>query len=201
MKLIIQQTVKCVATLLSAALLSVSVSALAADRIEGRVAGGGQPVAEANVTLWAAGPSAPQKLAETQTKDDGSFDLRLTGVSGGEGVLYLVAKGPNPAIALMTTLGAAPAQRVTINELTTIGSAWTAAQFANGAELKGDALGLRIAAGNVPNLVDLETGGLGPVIQDPLNSSRTTTLAKLNTLGNLLSACITEMPGACDKLF
>jgi DNA-binding beta-propeller fold protein YncE len=53
----------------------------------------------------------------------------------------------------------------------------------------------------VPNLVNLETGGLGPVIQDPLNSSQTTTLAKFNSLGILLSACITAIPDACSKLF
>jgi streptogramin lyase len=201
MKLTIQQTVRCAATSLAAALLSVSVSAFAADRIEGRVEGGGQPVAKADVTLWAAGPGDPQKLAGTQTGDDGSFDLPSTGERDSDGVLYLIAKGPNPAIALMTILGTAPPQRVTINELTTIASAWTSAQFLHGAALKGDPLALRIAAGNVPNLVDLETGGLGPVIQDPLNSSQTTTLAKLNTLGNLLSACLKAMPGACEKLF
>jgi hypothetical protein len=56
--------------------------------------------------------------------------------------------------------------------------------------------------GNVPNLVDLETGALGPVIQDPLNSSQTTTLATFNTLGNLLAACISRTPSdACDKFF
>ncbi len=55
------------------------------------------------------------------------------------------------------------------------------------ARLSGTKLGLRIAAGNVPNLVDLETGGLGPVIQDPLNSSQTATLATVNTLANLLA--------------
>jgi len=50
--------------------------------------------------------------------------------------------------------------------------------------------------------VDLETGGLGPVIQDPLNSSQTATLATFNTLANLLAACITRVHGdACDKLF
>jgi streptogramin lyase len=90
---------------------------------------------------------------------------------------------------------------VTINELTTVASVWTAAQFLDGDALSGNALGLRIAAGNVSNLVDLETGGLGPVIQDPLNSSQTTTLAKFNTLGILLSTCITAVPRACDELF
>jgi hypothetical protein len=50
-------------------------SGAAADLIEGRVEGGGGPIAKASVTLWAAGQSAPGKLAETQTKDDGSFAL------------------------------------------------------------------------------------------------------------------------------
>jgi len=101
----------------------------------------------------------------------------------------------------MTTLHEVPRDRVTINELTTIASVWTAAQFLDGTTLSGGALGLRIAAGNVPNFVDLTTGRLGPVIQDPLNSSQTTTLAKFNTLGTLLAACIAARPNACDKLF
>ena len=54
----------------------------------------------------------------------------------------------------------------------------------------------------MPNLVDLETGGLGPVIQDPLNSSQTTTLATVNTLANILTGYITRVHGdACDKFF
>ena len=77
----------------------------------------------------------------------------------------------------------------TINELTTVASAWTAAQFLNGTVLSGSALGLRIAAGNPRNFVDLETGGLGTVIQGPLNSSQTATLATFNTLANLLAGC------------
>ena len=57
--------------------------------------------------------------------------------------------------------------------------------------VSGNALGLRIAAGNVPNLVDTATGGWGKVILDPLNSTQTTTLANLNTLGSLISAFFT----------
>jgi len=172
--------------------------------------GAGVPIVGADVTLWAAGSGAPVKLAETKTGADGSFDLTMAGNRDDVGVLYLVAKhgeamvgagkGPNPAIMLMATLGTVPPQHVTVNELTTVASVWTASQFLTGATLSGNALGLRIAAGNVPNLVDLQTGNLGPVIQDPLNSSQTGTLAKFNTLGNLLSACV-KTPGACDRLF
>lgn len=139
-----------------------------------------------------AGPDAPKKLTKTQTTDDGSFDLTIAGEKDGADVLYLIAKGgdakvgagkgPNPAITLMATLGTEPPERVTINELTTVATVWTGAQFLDGTALSGNALGLRIAAGNMPNLVGLQTGGLGPVIQDPLNSSQTTRLAKVNTL-------------------
>lgn len=179
--------------------------------LAGRVEGGGRPITKAGVTLWVTTSGEPRKLAETQTNDDGSFDLSIAGENADAGVFYLVAEGgmakagagtePNPAIALMATLGTEPPEHVTINELTTIASAWTSAQFLNGSAMSGNALGLRIASGNVPNLVDLETGGLGPVIQDPLNGPQTTTLAKLNTLGSLLSACITGVPYACDKFF
>ena len=182
------------------------------DNIGGKVEGGGGPIAKATVTLWAAGPGAPQKLAETQTKDDGSFDLAGAGGKDQAGVLYLIVKGgepkvggdkgPNPAITLMATLGTTPPKRVTINELTSVASAWTGAQFLNGTALSGQALGLRIAADNARNFVDLETGGLGPVIQDPLNSSQTATLATFGTLGDLLAGCVTRVHGdACNKLF
>ncbi|MBX3437257.1 MAG: hypothetical protein KF861_07205 [Planctomycetaceae bacterium] len=186
--------------------------AASSDHIEGRVRGGGAAIAEATVTLWAAGAEAATKLAETQSKDDGSFALPADAGKDSDAVLYLIAQGgrptagatreANPAIVLMTTLGMEPPHLVTINELTTVASVWTGAQFLQGTSLTGKPLGLQIAAGNVPNFVDIETGDLGPVIQDPLNSSQTPTLATFNTLGGLLAACITRVHSdACDKLF
>src|SRR5262249_493377 len=95
-----------------------------------------------------------------------------------------------------------PPTNTVINEMTTVASVWTNAQFLNGVALKGHPLGLRIAAGNVPSFVDLKTGGWGTTIQDPLNSGQTPTRANFATLADLLSACAARITAdACDKLF
>ena len=75
-----------------------------------------------------------------------------------------------------------------MNELTTVASAFTAARFINGEAISGNPLGLRIAAGNAPNLVDPATGSWGKVVLDPINITQTTTLANLNTLASLITA-------------
>ncbi|RYH06740.1 hypothetical protein [Tropicimonas sp. IMCC6043] len=193
------------------ALPLMALSASADGRISGHVEIEDKPLSGADVVLWLAGSGAPAKLAETKTASDGVFDIPIGSRLDTGGVFYLVTEGgdargtiredANTTIRLMATLGTTLPEDVTINELTTVASVWTAAQFLNGPALRGGDLGLRIAAGNVANLVDIEDGGLGPVIQAPLNSSQTTTLAKFNTLGLLLSACARALPEACDKLF
>ena len=80
------------------------------------------------------------------------------------------AGGGNPAIALLSVLGNAPPSKVVVNEMTTVASVWTHTQFLDGTAIKGNSLGLKIAAGNVPNFVDLQTGGwgdTGPAQQQP----------------------------------
>ena len=183
---------------------------MAAD-IAGVVQGAGNPIAGAVVTLYAAGEGAPTQLAQAKTDADGSFKLAFADAPG-DSVLYLVAKGgspkaaanqaPNDAIALLAVLGTSPPGKVTVNEFTTVASVWTAAQFLKGDALSGKKLGLRIAAGNVPNFVDLETGGYGGTIQDALNSGQTPTMANFATLANLLAGCITQVkPDACSRFF
>jgi hypothetical protein len=153
-----------------------------------------------------------KQLAQAKSGNDGRFELRTAETPGKDVVLYVVAKGgvatitkgsgDNPAIALLTVLGNKPPAKVVINEMTTVASVWTNAQFLDGKAIKGNALGLRIAAGNVPNFVDLQSGGWGSAIQDPLNSSQTPTMANFATLANLLSGCATRVTvDACDKLF
>ena len=183
-----------------------------AQALRGQVLGGGAPIANSTVTLWAASAGAPKQLAQARTSADGRFAINAAGAPGKDAILYLVAKGgevtvkkgsgDNPAIAFLTVLGNKPPASVTINEMTTVASVWTSAQFLDGTTLKGQALGLRIAAGNVPSFVDLQTGGWGVAIQDPLNSGQTSTMANFASLADVLSGCATRVTAdACDKLY
>ena len=185
--------------------------ALAAEELKGEVLGGGAPIADSTVTLWAAGQGAPKELARTRTNAEGRFELSIAHPHGGETHLYLVAQGgtptankaggDNPAIAMMTVLGSKPPAKVTINEMTTMASVWTHNQFIEGTAIKGQPLQLKIAAGNVPSFVDLATGGWGTTIQDPLNSSQTPTMANFATLADALAGCVTQVKAdACTAL-
>src|SRR5262252_1001504 len=166
-------------------------------RMEGQVQAGGGPLAGSTVTLWAANAGEPKQLAQTKSGSDGRFELRTAETPGKDVVLYVVAKGgvatvkkgsgEIPAIALLTVLGNTPPAKIVINELTTVASTFTSARFIKSEGISGNPLGLRIAAGNAPNLVDPETGKWGKVLLDPLNSFTTTTLAKLDTLGSLIT--------------
>ena len=184
-----------ITVMLTAALL-LGGAVFAADHVSGQVTIGGAPLDKATVTLWEANAGAPKKVSETKTKDDGKFDVR--GSAHADSILYLVSTGgalkgksENPALVLLLVLGNKPPEKVVVNELTTVASAFTAARFITANGISGNPLGLRIAAGNVPNLVDLSTGGWGKVLLDPLNSSMTTTMASLDTLGSLITAFTT----------
>ena len=187
-----------------------SISTLSVSVLTGKVTGARAPIAGSTVTLWAAGPEAPQQLAQVRTDADGRFSL---GPAQGIGAsMYLVATGgrattskesaDNPAIALLAVLGSTPPADVAINEMTTVASVWTHNQFIDGTAIKGQPLQLKIAAGNVPSFVDVATGGWGGVIQGPLNSGQTPTMANFATLADALAGCTAQVvPHACDKLY
>ena len=176
-------------------------AAEAAVRIEGKVEIGGGAVAGSTVSLWAASADAPARLAQVTTDADGGFVVSVEATPTGASSLYLVAKGGAPAVVktagdidkieLLAVLGTDPPPKVVVNELTTVASAYTNARFIKGESISGNPLGLKIAAGNVPNLVDPVTGRWGKVILDPLNSTQTTALATLDTLGSLVTAFVT----------
>src|SRR5262245_38900289 len=208
--------VSSVSKAMCAAVILTLVSAVfcttaAAANISGQVRGGGAPIANSTVTLFAASAGNPQQLGQARTAADGRFSISASSVPSGS-ILYLAAKGgrsaanpssdDNPAIALIASVGAQPPARVTINEMTTVATVWTHNQFIEGTTLRGHTLGLNIVAGNVPSFVDLQTGGWGTTIQDPLNSGQTPTMANFATLADLLAGCVTQVTAnACSLRF
>jgi len=86
----------------------------------------------------------------------------------GTGVLYVVATGggraAGRAVQLLSVAGsvAKPVRAVTVNELTTVGSAYALAQFARGAAVRGASPGLENAAATAVNLITPTTGGRQP---------------------------------------
>ena len=153
------------------------------------------------MTLWAASAGAPTQLGQAKTDADGRFALSVDKPAGANASLYLVATGGTPAagkagggvpaLDLLAVLGGEPPAKVVVNELTTVASAFTTARFISGDAISGNTLGLRIAAGNVPNLVNPRPAAWGKALLDPLNSTQTTTLANFNTLGTLITAFAT----------
>jgi hypothetical protein len=136
-------------TLAQAQTPSASPPASAQQQLEGQVLVAGEPVAGATVTLWAARADAPAQLAQAQTGADGRFALNAPPAAG-NGAVYLVAKGGSArtaankgtdnAIALTVLLATPLPRTVTINELTTVASAFTAAQFMKGETISGNPL-------------------------------------------------------------
>lgn len=180
--------------------------------IEGQVQAGGGPLANSTVTLWAASAAEPRQIAQARANSDGHFKFGSQETPGTDVSLYVVAKGgeaaatkgagDNAATSLLAVLGNRPPAKLVVNEMTTIASVWTHAQFLSGTAIKGHALGLRSAAGNVPHFVDLQTGGWGTTIQDSLNGGQTPTMANFATLANVMAGCATQVVAdACNKLF
>ena len=198
--------------LLITGILGASDPVAAAVRIAGQVQAGGGPLANATVTLWGASTGKPRQLGQATTDGGGRFEVGNQENIGPDVILYLITKGgeaavnkgsgDNPAAAMLSVLGNAPPANVVVNEMTTVASVWTLNQFIDGANIKGNALGLKIAAGNVPSFVDLQIGGWGGTIQDSLNGSQTPTMANFATLADALSGCITRVTAdACSMLF
>lgn len=196
---------------LGAMLLGAASGGQAAVRIDGQRRAGGGPVASSTVTLWAASAGEPKQLAQAKTSADGSFALSADTTSGPAVSLYIVANGgvagvnksagDNSALAFLAVLGGSAPANVTVNEMTSIASVWTNAQFVTDCDQRSRA-GSQHRGRQRAHFVDLSTDGYGATIADGLNSTQTPTLANFGTLSNALAGCATRIRAdACDKLF
>ena len=188
----------------------ISPAAVAGKSISGKALGGQQPVVGATVSLYAASTSgygaSSAALATTTTGPGGTWTF--SGVSCPSGPtdvpLYVVATGgsavggsSNSAIGLSSALGpcssAINGTGYNIDEVTTVASAYALAQFldSTGVHLgtsSTNTTGLANAVANVALLADLDAGTAQTML--PSGASGTLPAATLNSVANILAACV-----------
>jgi hypothetical protein len=188
----------------------------------GKVLAGTTPIIGATVQVYAAGTtgngSAPTPLLSgaLTTNSSGAFSVSSYICPTSTSILYLVATGgqagttapANSGTVLMTSPGTCntvtSGSAITINELTTVASAYAFSQFlALGAKLGATATnisGIALAAGTLANLVNPATGA-APGVAFPANGTAPT--PKLDALANALNACIVgdAASSACSQLY
>ncbi|OKL44753.1 hypothetical protein [Pseudovibrio exalbescens] len=172
------------------ALLALLTEPLVAAQLQGEVRLDGKPLEGAPVVLWQTnGEAGADQLAASVTDAQGAFSFSQLEGAIENGLFYLTASQvDNEQLVLMAAIGPQLQEQVVLNELTTVATVFTHAQFMNGTDIRGNELGLLIAARNTPNLVDPTTGRWGSVVLDPLNTGENQTLARLNTLASLITS-------------
>ena len=201
--MIIKSKTKFVAMLMTAGgVLFWSSGPAAADTLKGRVLGGGQPIISSTVTLWAASADAPKQLGEASTGPDGKLYPRYSPGGTGTASLYLIAKGghnqqggDNAAIALMTVIGDKPPATVTINEMTTVASVWTARAVPRRRHDQDRRSACALPPATCRTSLILATGGYGTRSRTRLNSTQTPTMANFATLSSVMAGCATAREG------
>lgn len=191
-----------ITALLVTALLAGQAPA-APTQQKGRVTSGGEPIAGSTITLFRAGSSPGSgavALGTAHSNAGGHFSIAYT-PPGPDAVLYLVADGPRAGMRWASVLGERDLPgNATINERTTIATAYAMAQFIDGAQIGGNATGVRNASATLRNIVNPGSGQVGSVLDNPPNGSRTSTKRAFNSLANMLAACVHD-PVACPSLF
>lgn len=194
-----------------ASVASTSLAARHKSVIEGTVLSSDIPVVSSTVTLYSTSDSRGLKaMGRARTDANGAFTLRYTVPTDPNSVVFLTSKGgrlssgqrvPRP-FTLAVVIGPSPyAETVTLNELTTVASAFSMAQFITLAGMEGNSPGLQIASKMLRNLVDIETGEPGATITNDDNEPTTTfsALKTFNEMANLVAGCATDAD-FCDSI-
>ena len=192
--------------------LVMPVAATAAS-LQGHVSSAGIPIVDSTVTLFRAGNMSGDNvvaLGAAVSNAGGKFDIDYDEPGDSGDVLYLIAQGGRAktddaaasysAIKLSTVLGSAFPKQVTVNERTTVATAYTMNQFLLNSDISGPQTGIVNAAAILRNLVALNSGAIGQVLRNKPNGNQTETLASFNTLANMLAACVQDQ-ALCATLF
>lgn len=157
-----------------------------------------QPLGGVTVTLYLAGPSDPVPLGSATTNGNGTFSLNVTGA--GSGTLYYAMAQVSEGVVLAAVLGTSLPASVVINELTTVGAAYSLARLSDGDRVSGSALALKIAAGMSANIVDAATGQSSQVLVLAPNADQTNALRATLDLANLVASSVRNGPEAVNVL-
>ncbi len=204
-------------------LLAVSATGMERLSVRGRVHGGQQPIAGANIALYAAGATGygvgAQPLlpgGSVISGADGSFEIADSYVCpSASAQVYLVSaggdtgSGTNDRAVLMSALGncgdLATGSFIDMSEVSTVASVYALNQFMTvGSVSVGSSgtnvMGLNHAFAAVANLRDAATGSaraLTPAGNGIVPQS------KINTLANIVSTCVNTLgnSAACSELF
>jgi hypothetical protein len=196
--------------------------------LSGAVFSGTTAVAGAQVQLYAAGQTGyglaatPLGASVTTAIDgSGSFALNYNCAAAPGDLVYLVATGgntgagPNSNLAMMAALGScnnlSAATPIVVNEATTVASVYALSPFMTAAANVGSSstnyLGLANAFKTVSNMVNLSTGQAYSVTpayaasQVPYLNSSTVPQPRIDTLANLLNACVNSNGMSCGNFF
>ncbi len=164
------------------------------DVQRGEVRTGKSSINFSTVTLLVAGHqpgSGALPLAVTQTDESGRFVLKFQRIPDPNAVYYIIADGPRPTTRLAAVLGhkTVPGS-ITINEASTIATAYAMAQFIDHGNIGGKWPGLQNAAATFNNLVDIRSGNESRVIGTAPNGKRTDALPTFNSLANALAGAV-----------
>lgn len=172
--------------------------------MKGTVQSGGTittAISNATVNVYGADTTSATLVGTATTNSLGQFFMNIPTSSMTHTLYYAVASKDSSTV-LMNVLGESVPSSIVINELTTVGGAFSMAQFLqSNAQLYGKALGLSTAAGMNDNLVVNSTGQLSSVITSNPNGDETNTMRSLNSLANLLTPCVQGIAGKCATLF
>jgi Chitobiase/beta-hexosaminidase C-terminal domain len=228
----VAETLKAIAIVSgSSSVVSSAAFAFGNSSLSGAVLSGSSPVVGAQVQLYAAGQSGygsagtPLLGAPVTTDASGAFTVNYNCPASPGDLVYLVAvggnagAGSNSGLALMTALGPCGALNgttpVTVNEVTTVASAYALSPFMTTAPNVGSSgssvayAGLKNAFMTVSNLANLNSGNAltitpayatSPV---PFLNTSTVPQKRIDTLANILNACASSngTSGSCANLY
>ena len=156
------------------------------------------PLANVKVTLFEATSAQPSALGQATTNASGGFAIPYRKGSSAS-IFYLVAD-VGAGVEFVAVLGPNLPAFATINELTTIASSYSMAQFFQTGVIAGNGFGLQIAAGMNDNIAAVATGNSSPVLLSSPNADETNSLRSTRSLANLLAACVVD-PDVTKSLF